>query len=792
MLVCEAAAALMHRHSKGVQRIPLDRMGISPFNRRINGPYVHKLGKRILTVEGFARLRYQQGWCHEPNPEDPLAVARCTNAAAKGSGLLAPVPMVPLFGSFAKSHLLSFLQALKCGQIFWNDTRDLMLPEPATQELLEHLEHGMFYEVLGWEACEDDGDALRALIASDNFDAGFALGQTEMHLLMHIRLAIVVERPPVGSTLLDVVRQKVAGTSGQHWTDADIACFYSAAVALGDEHLAFLSELCDMLVSVDRIAVRPQDFAAAAALAPEVPWLKVALLATQYMSPDNRLREGTRGRAFGNVIGKDMWEKMRKAKAADLEPAEAFLRSVRDRYSLEAVRGVSRSSWFEAVAAIFVKVASLVACAKDFAQVPAGFTKVEDKLVEKLTRPGIVLPERLTQRAPPATAGAVAKPTAGAVGKTTAGAVGEPLADTGPPLTFVGGKLVHDFANEARCKGLVPGASVRCEKAHPGVDEGVYGQVEALHEDRVVVRWNLPPGEKNLLPCLDLAALVVAEQPPPPPPPKAPSAKEVAMRKGQTLLAMPIGVVWSSSMERDTRQACAAFLSSVLWELHTAHNISGAELRWWEVAPGRVEAAGAASGVPSATVEAAGAAPAVPTGTVEAAGAASVPSWACAAVTDLKAGRLALVPWPVAVLPDAPEEVSAGQVVISVGLKFGDASDTIYLVGPPRRTAGEVTDTPDGAARLLYPFWDIIGAEQGEGQELSIKYESVDIPLHAYSAGKALFARRTGKKEFLRVSVPFWTNEASISLGDRLWVRPNALSPAKAKEGANATLAPPA
>ena len=116
-LVCEAAASLMRRHSKGVQRIPLERMGISPFNRRINGLYVHKLGKRILTVEGFARLRYQQGWCHEPNPEDPLAVARCTNAAAKGSGLLAPVPMVPLFGSFAKSHLLSFLQALKFGQI---------------------------------------------------------------------------------------------------------------------------------------------------------------------------------------------------------------------------------------------------------------------------------------------------------------------------------------------------------------------------------------------------------------------------------------------------------------------------------------------------------------------------------------------------------------------------------------------------------------------------------------------------------------------------------------------------
>ena len=70
-------------------------------------------------------------------------------------------------------------------------------------------------------------------------------------------------------------------------------------------------------------------------------------------------------------------------------------------------------------------------------------------------------------------------------------------------------------------------------------------------------------------------------------------------------------------------------------------------------------------------------------------------------------------------------------------------------MGPPPRKEGEVTVTPNGDARLLYPFWDIIAAEQGQGQELSMKYEIVDIPLHAYTAGKALFARKTGKKGVL-------------------------------------------
>ena len=109
---------------------------------------------------------------------------------------------------------------------------------------------------------------------------------------------------------------------------------------LGDEHLAFLSELVDTLVPVDRIAVRPQDFAAAAALPAEVLGPDVALSPMQYMSPENHFTQEMRGCMFGNVIGKAMWEKLRKTKAADLEPAATFLRSVLGRYSLEAPKGV--------------------------------------------------------------------------------------------------------------------------------------------------------------------------------------------------------------------------------------------------------------------------------------------------------------------------------------------------------------------------------------------------------------------------------------------------------------------
>jgi len=112
-LLCAPAQQVLGRYSRGAQLIPLEKLGVSPLDRRINGPHVHTIAKRILTMEDFVRFRYRHGWCHSPNPEDPLEVPRVTNAAAERGGLQARVPEVPLYGSFAKTHVLSFLHALK-------------------------------------------------------------------------------------------------------------------------------------------------------------------------------------------------------------------------------------------------------------------------------------------------------------------------------------------------------------------------------------------------------------------------------------------------------------------------------------------------------------------------------------------------------------------------------------------------------------------------------------------------------------------------------------------------------
>ena len=108
---------MLQKYSLGQSRVPLEELGVSPLNRPISGTHVHTLGRRIVSIEGFVLWRYRHGWAHEPNPEDPLEVAKHTNKLAKASAFLAEVPMVPLKGSLAKSHLMSFLQCLKAGTI---------------------------------------------------------------------------------------------------------------------------------------------------------------------------------------------------------------------------------------------------------------------------------------------------------------------------------------------------------------------------------------------------------------------------------------------------------------------------------------------------------------------------------------------------------------------------------------------------------------------------------------------------------------------------------------------------
>ena len=51
-LLCEAAQRVLSDYSLGVMRVPFEDLGVSPVNRNLSGGHVHKLGRRIVSVDG--------------------------------------------------------------------------------------------------------------------------------------------------------------------------------------------------------------------------------------------------------------------------------------------------------------------------------------------------------------------------------------------------------------------------------------------------------------------------------------------------------------------------------------------------------------------------------------------------------------------------------------------------------------------------------------------------------------------------------------------------------------------
>ena len=586
----------------------------------------------------------------------------------------------------------------------------------------------MFYEVLSWQACKDNAEDLRALIAADNFDAGFALGQTEMHLLQNLRRAIVVARPPPGQSVLDVVRDQVMATSGQQWEESDVLAFFQCAKVLGEEHLEFLAEVVDTHVNVARIAVRPADFASAAALPASVPWLKVALLAAQHMSPEQRWKKGPRGRAFGSSIEKPVWERLKKATPQELAPAEAFVRAVLDRYRLEALPGVSREAGACAIPGLFVRVATAVALSKDLSDLPNQWGRVESRAREYFPTVVAVLPAPVAHGA----SGGEKQQTHGA----SCGAQAAP-ADEAPALTFVDGKLVPDMAATAPGAGFLPGAAVRCVVAHPGVEVNMVGVVDRIVADRVWIRWEVPQGEKSLVPCDNLDYIKADAKPPagagvPKKLAAAELAAQEAQREAEARASLPTGTPWTATVLRDTEDGVAAMVTGLLWQLHQVFHVSAEDLVW-------------------STCPASGAS-------------------LCHAQQKFKAGRLVLIPWPAQVVRSRPEELPDRQLCLPIALKFSTTSAELFLVGPRPREVNEQAPTPSGPVKVVFPFWDIIQARPTEGKPLQFDHELVDMPLHAYSPGKALLCRKGATKRTLQARIPFWTNPEDVQIGQRLFV----------------------
>ena len=379
VLVNEDAMCVL-KMSKGIVRVALDELGPALFNRNgeaTSGAHCLKLAKRILTLEGFATFRYVAGFCHEPDPADPLAVSRHGNSMQAKDNSLPRLPAKPLKGVFAKTHLVTFLQLYKNGQIpaASSEVREAssQSAEALSQsrvELQDALEHGVYMHVFPWSVVRDHREAVIKLMAADNFDHGHGLADSEMRCIKAVRSAIAASSQgrlpvPVGLSQFDVVLRHVTQMSGQRWREQDIGNFWDFAKSTLEAHFDLMHEIWTFAECESSLRVEAAWFGAIAKVNASLQWTRTSLVVAHMLSDREKECSVVTGQCVAGAIRKAVAKQIRERDAALSQDLENWVQSVMDKYWAlsedAATRPVSREVGLPAVAAFLDRVGRLLA-----------------------------------------------------------------------------------------------------------------------------------------------------------------------------------------------------------------------------------------------------------------------------------------------------------------------------------------------------------------------------------------------------------------------------------------------
>ena len=352
--------------SKGIVRVPIEDLGPALFNR--NGAntiskHCHDIGTRILTLEGFATFRYVAGFCHEPDPNDPLSVARHGNKMAEVDALLPRLPMKPLKGLFAKTHLVTFLQLLKGGHL-----SDLVRSVPALavamgtsqgaadatatsqgadsavpasiDELLDVLENGIYMHVFPWWVIANHQVKVTALMAADNFDHGHGLADSEMRCIQSVRAALAATsqgRMPVaeGRSQWDVVCRHVLQLSGQRWKESDIGHFWDFVKSTLPAHLDLMHEIWNAAGCESVLSVEAAWFGYLAKVPEQWQWTRTCLAVSQFLAHTEQECRSVAGKCIADAVPKNAAKKIRERAAAISQVWETWVKAVAAKYWLD-------------------------------------------------------------------------------------------------------------------------------------------------------------------------------------------------------------------------------------------------------------------------------------------------------------------------------------------------------------------------------------------------------------------------------------------------------------------------
>ena len=489
-LVNEDAMKVL-RMSKGIVRVPLEELGPAVFNRHgeaTSGQHCLKLGKRILTLEGFGTFRYVAGYCHEPDPADPLAVATHGNSMQVKDNLLPRLPAKPLKGVFAKTHLVTFLQMYKNGQMpqMAPQASSQSAPSLSREDLNDAIEHGVFMHVFPWSVVRDNRQAVEKLMAADNFDHGHGLADSEMRCIKAVRVAIAASSQgtlhvPAGLTQWDVVLRQALQLSGQRWREQDIGFFWDFAKSTLEGHFELMHAVWSYAECESVVKVEAAWFGAMSKLNPKLQWTRASLVVAHFLSDQEKECSVVAGQCVAGAIAKSVVKKIKERDAAPNQDWEDWLHAVMEKYWTAwshdpQSRPVAREVGLPAVAAFLDRAGRFVANAATMAEVDEKKTRFEGKLRATLE---------------PGWSGDMPEPTTNLSDEKKKTPWKDSL-DAEPQLVAdEKGRAVLSVKRQAQEKNLEVGASVSAKRQRKrnGQETIITATITAISDQGVTIKW---------------------------------------------------------------------------------------------------------------------------------------------------------------------------------------------------------------------------------------------------------------------------------------------------------------
>ena len=470
--LCHGAESVL-KLSKGRRRIKLEDCGPAPWNRfgaELSGKHSQDIIDRIVKKDGLVVYRYGEGWAVEPNPDDPLEVYR---HASKMSDPLLPVyEKKALFATFKCSHLAAGLLKSKQGNMPFVGSEAVIDPNKIQDdEWKTTMSDGIFFEVFSYADYIAHKNEFHALMASDNFDAGFSLAEDEVQLITRMQQVLGSIQITDGMSHFEAVKGEMEKFAGARWNDADLINFYNYAKTASPSVLEFTAIYQRFICDPTTFQVSSRFYSQLSTTPSNLQMLRLAMIVRQQTSDEDTECQTIHKFKVANAMKPQHWEFYKEIRKDWLLTLDGFAGSVFKKYWKELIDSGDacwrRKIVLAAIGTLFYQLGNVITGQKGKLDsddaLQATMVKLEQKIRMSLFAHG-TLPTPIHEAT--ANIDDLQK-------KKKKSPDAEAVVDHTPALSFdAQGKMIQNVIARARDADIRPGAIVRCRQLSKGIKKG--------------------------------------------------------------------------------------------------------------------------------------------------------------------------------------------------------------------------------------------------------------------------------------------------------------------------------